>query len=224
VGVTGAVQVIDPLTNTVATNIPFPPPLSFSTVTGLAFHPSNRWVYITAGGTGAGPILVDRGARQVQKILNTPAEQSMSIAVTADGSRGFTANFNDGTITVLDTNGNSVTGSLSPGGFLRGAAAWQPLVPSIIPSACVTHNNDGTFTAKFSYDNPSFATLIVPVGPANFFSPGTTDRGQLTLFVPGGAKNALILVFDGSPLTWSVQTPLGLWGAATVSSSSKACQ
>jgi hypothetical protein len=47
---------------------------------------------------------------------------------------------------------------------------------------------------------------------------------QPPVFVPGGGKNNLVLVFDGSPLTWSVQTPLGLWGSVTVSSSSKACQ
>jgi YVTN family beta-propeller protein len=226
VGVTGAVQVIDPISKTVTATVPIPFPLNSGSVTGIAFHPSQRWVYLAQGGAagnGAGPIVVDRAARQIQKILGT-GEQSWDIAVTADGSRGFTAN-SDGTATVLDTNGNSVNGSINGTTAVFGGRVmtWQPLIPAIVPTVCVTHNNDGTYTANYGYGNSSVGALMVPIGPSNFFSPGAADRGQPTTFLSGAYKSSFSVVFDGAPLTWTVQAPFAVPAAITVSGASKNC-
>lgn len=225
VTVTGGAQVIDPMGNTVIAMVQLPSPLSFGGVSGIAFHPSNRWAYLTQGGAGGGPIgpiVVDRAAKQVQKVLQT-TKGSWNIAVTADGTRGIAPN-PDGTLTVLDTNGNSVNGSLTLADFIGLAVAWQPQVPAIRPSACVTHNNNGTYTAKFSYDDFADQAFTIPVGPSNSFSPGPADRGQVTVFHSGGDKNALTLTFDGAPLTWSVRAPFGMVGSVIVSAASKGCQ
>ncbi|HEV8147736.1 MAG TPA: hypothetical protein VGP79_15210 [Bryobacteraceae bacterium] len=225
---TGGAKVIDPVTNTVIATIQLPYPFSLGSVTEVTFHPSNRWAYFAQGGEagwGAGPIVIDRASKQVKDFLVT-MEQTFGIGVTADGSRGFTANIGNGngTATVLDTNGNSVIGSIPLGGFLLHALARQSPRPAIQPSACVKRNNDGTYTARFSYENSSDRELLLPVGPSNLFSPGPADRGQPTLFTPGGQNNAFSIVFDGSPVTWSVQTPFALTGSLTVSANSQGCQ
>ena len=226
--ITGAAKVIDPISKTVIATIQLPAPFSGGSVTGITFHPSNRWAYLAQGGAsgaGAGPIVVDRASKQIKNVLVT-TQQTFDIGVTADGSRGFTANLGNGagSATVLDTNGNSVIGSLPLGGFLFHALARQSPSPAIQPSACVKQNNDGTYIARFSYSNSSDRALLVPVGPGNLFSPGPADRGQPILFASGGQNNSFSIIFDGSPTTWSVQTPFALTGDLTVSASSQGCQ
>ena len=46
-------------------------------------------------------------------------------------------------------------------------------------------NDDGTFSFIFGYHNENWEEeLKIPVGEANFFSPGDADRGQPTHFLP----------------------------------------
>ncbi len=46
-------------------------------------------------------------------------------------------------------------------------------------------NDDGTFSFIFGYHNENWEEeLKIPVGEANFFSPGEADRGQPTHFLP----------------------------------------
>jgi len=221
IAITGGTQIIDPTTDAVIATIQLP---SLGSATGVAFHPSGQWVYLAGGwsGQGAGPIVIDRLGKQIQKILTT-GEQTWDVAVAADGSTGFTAN-SDGTITVLNTIGNSVNGSVTIGSVIRNVFAWQPTVPAIVLYGCVTTNHDGTYTASFSYNSSSGRTLFVPIGEDNSFSAVPADRGQPTAFLAGGSKNAFTVNFDGNPITWSVQTPLGLTSSVTLSSTSKDCK
>ena len=70
-------------------------------------------------------------------------------------------------------------------------------------------NNNGTFTAYFSYINTTLEALTAPIGDGpsgrNFFSPGAAGRGQPTRFLPGEHRGEYRLDFDGAPLEWVIQ-------------------
>jgi hypothetical protein len=72
-------------------------------------------------------------------------------------------------------------------------------------------NKDGTYVAYFSYTNTTAGALEAPLGDGasgrNFFSPGAASRGQPTIFVPGEHRGVYRLLFDGSPLVWTVKVP-----------------
>ncbi len=92
---------------------------------------------------------------------------------------------------------------------------------------CVYDNQDGTYTAYFGYNNLGRGDVEVSIGnlsgTRNEFSPGNPDRGQGTLFKSGRKKGVVHVVFDGSPLTWSVRAAGGALSQVTASSSSPEC-
>lgn len=78
------------------------------------------------------------------------------------------------------------------------------LLPTL---AGVDFNPDGTYTARFSYENPNAAERVIPIGAVNRFRyQGRTglDLGQPIRFPPGIATQAFTVVFDGSPLVWEL--------------------
>jgi hypothetical protein len=54
---------------------------------------------------------------------------------------------------------------------------------------CVTNHGD-TFDATFGYQNDDPATVTIPVGASNLFSPAPENRGQTTSFLPGDIPKA----------------------------------
>jgi hypothetical protein len=74
---------------------------------------------------------------------------------------------------------------------------------------CVTDNQNGTFTAKFGYENNNSVPVTIPVGDHNKFTPVPKDRGQTTVFQPGLVQNAFTVVFNGNTLTWHLTGPDG---------------
>ena len=68
--------------------------------------------------------------------------------------------------------------------------------------SCVANNGDGTYTARYGYENPNVFPVEIPVGSKNRFSPRPQDRGQITTFEPGTVENAFEVTFDGRYFTW----------------------
>ncbi len=78
------------------------------------------------------------------------------------------------------------------------AAGQTPLPPTYIPQTHFSrgqdvvpsfegwiHNTDGTFTMVFGYMNRNYEEeIVLPAGPDNQVSPGTSDQGQPTYFLP----------------------------------------
>jgi hypothetical protein len=92
---------------------------------------------------------------------------------------------------------------------------------------CVSNNQDGTFTAYFGYENLANRELVVvsnsSAGTVNEFSPGAPSRGQTTTFQTGRRRGAVLVTFDGSPLTWKVRALGGRVSTATASLASTPC-
>ena len=85
----------------------------------------------------------------------------------------------------------------------RSACAITPIVE------CVRQLGPGSYVARFDYRNEvTYASTLVPVGPANRFLPSPESRGQPTTFLAGlfsdSGKGAFEVPFDGRPLTWIV--------------------
>ncbi|MHB0965852.1 MAG: hypothetical protein ACYC36_05290 [Bellilinea sp.] len=68
---------------------------------------------------------------------------------------------------------------------------------------CVTDNGDGTYTARFGYDNPNPFVVVVRADRANSFQPPPVFRtGQPESFAPGRVVDWFGVLFDGTGLTW----------------------
>lgn len=65
-------------------------------------------------------------------------------------------------------------------------AAPSPVQPYV---SCYWPNSDGSITADIGYNNSSATTQTYPIGSLNFVSPAPQDRGQPTVFLPGGHDN-----------------------------------
>lgn len=93
---------------------------------------------------------------------------------------------------------------------------------------CVYDNQDGFYTAYFSYNNVKDSSIEIPTtsmgATRNELSPGNPSRGQVTVFKPGQNKGAFGVIFDGQPLTWSVRAQGGSLSQATASLNSPECQ
>lgn len=76
-------------------------------------------------------------------------------------------------------------------------------------------NEDGTYSFIFGYFNENWEQEIdVPVGDANFFSPGEADRGQPTHFLPRRNRFTFEVVvpedWGDRELVWEVTSPNGV--------------
>ncbi len=78
-----------------------------------------------------------------------------------------------------------------------------------------TANDDGSFTMLFGYMNENWEEeLDVPIGPNNFFSPGPTDQGQPTHFLPRRNRYVFKLRvpadFGNEEMVWTLITREGV--------------
>lgn len=62
------------------------------------------------------------------------------------------------------------------------------------------------YRAYWGYDNGNDTAITVPIGMSNSFSPGPQNRGQVETFAPGKHTGVFSTAFDGTLLTWSLQT------------------
>ncbi|MHB0965851.1 MAG: hypothetical protein ACYC36_05285 [Bellilinea sp.] len=68
---------------------------------------------------------------------------------------------------------------------------------------CVTDNEDGSYTARFGYNNPNPFVVVVRADRANSFQPPPVFRtGQPESFAPGRVVDWFGVLFDGTGLTW----------------------
>ncbi len=82
---------------------------------------------------------------------------------------------------------------------------------------CVNQKGPHQFEALFGYTSANLQPIEIPVGPSNTFAPGPPGQGQPVRFMPR-MVNPFAVVFDGTPLTWSLAG-----GCAVASSASPAC-
>ncbi|MGE0128251.1 MAG: putative Ig domain-containing protein [Blastocatellales bacterium] len=92
---------------------------------------------------------------------------------------------------------------------------------------CVQRNQNGSWTARFGYDNSTGAAAAIPVGSKNYFTPGSRNRGQATVFQPGRVNNAFSVTFSrsrGSNLAiWYLRGPDGVLRPVNVWTTSIGC-
>ena len=74
----------------------------------------------------------------------------------------------------------------------------QPFLHTVI------NNGDGTFDAVFGTLNTNATAQTISFGASNFFTPGPAFRGQPTIIAAGQTDSAVTVLFDGTPLTWSL--------------------
>jgi hypothetical protein len=83
---------------------------------------------------------------------------------------------------------------------------------STLNLACVNNKGSGHYEALFGYNNVTGNLASVPVGSRNQFSPAPAGQGQPEDFLPINVPGAFAVLFNGSPLTWT------LAGGSTVAS------
>jgi hypothetical protein len=92
---------------------------------------------------------------------------------------------------------------------------------------CVQRNQNGTYTARFGYDNSTGAAVTIPVGSSNYFTPGNQNRGQTTIFQPGSVTNAFSVTFtkgkNSNLAIWYLRGPDGVLRPVNVLTTSIGC-
>ena len=90
---------------------------------------------------------------------------------------------------------------------------------------CVETSEDFVYTAYFGYLNENNDTIDVPIGEANAFNRTEINQRQPTEFAPGRQRCDFSVVFDGSDLIWTLDSPDDEEGplTATASSAMLAC-
>ena len=111
---------------------------------------------------------------------------------------------------------NGANGSARDHRFVGCVPAPAPRVQPFVQ--CVETLSNGTRTAYFGYDNPGPASVSIPVGASNAFSPEPADRGQPEQFEPGRHENAFATGF-GDRVTWRLGA-----SSATADASSDRCE
>src|SRR5690242_3836645 len=80
----------------------------------------------------------------------------------------------------------------------------------VIPMVCAVHNSDGTFTARFGYDNHNSSVMSIPIGSKNHISPKPEDRGQPSQFKRDEVGDAFQVKFtEDQKITWTLTGPDG---------------
>jgi hypothetical protein len=92
---------------------------------------------------------------------------------------------------------------------------------------CVQRNANGSYTARFGYDNTTGAAVTIPVGANNYFTPGAQNRGQAPVFNPGRVTNAFSVTFNSSGSNlglWILKGPDGVTRPVNITTTSLGCQ
>jgi hypothetical protein len=94
----------------------------------------------------------------------------------------------------------------------------------VIPTVCAVHNSDGTFTARFGYDNHNSAVVSIPIGSKNHVSPSPENRGQPTQFKRDEVGDAFQVNFtEDQKITWTLTGPDGKARSVTASDGTQRC-
>jgi uncharacterized repeat protein (TIGR01451 family) len=83
---------------------------------------------------------------------------------------------------------------------------------------CVKKNSPTSYTAYFGYENKNVISVTLPIGWQNYFLPEPKDKGQPDTFGPGRQKFVFKVDFNGSPLSWIINSPDNRTYTATASS------
>jgi len=86
---------------------------------------------------------------------------------------------------------------------------------------CINHNEDGTYTARFGYNNENDNGIAtVNIGTNNVFSPSTVNGRQINKFSPGVHSLVFFVVFqeDELPGSWTLIAPNGKSTTLTITS------
>ncbi len=96
---------------------------------------------------------------------------------------------------------------------------------SVIPTLlCARHNEDGTFTALFGYQNNNPAPVEIPIGDNNHIRPAPEDRGQPVVFQPGEEDVAFKVIYrEDDRITWTLTGPDGSTHSVTASDGTRRC-
>jgi hypothetical protein len=111
----------------------------------------------------------------------------------------------------------------------EGTRSYTVTIPAtVVPILeCVQRNANGTYTARFGYNNSTGAAVTIPVGANNYFAPGNQNRGQTTVFQPGRVVNAFSVTFTkgkGSNLAvWFLRGPDNVLRPVNVLTTSIGC-
>lgn len=102
------------------------------------------------------------------------------------------------------------------------------IAPTVVPILeCVQRNSNGNYTAEFGYDNTMGATVTIPVGASNYFTPGHQNRGQVTVFQPGRVRNAFSVTFtvanNNNLAIWLLKGPDGLLRPVNITTAKLGC-
>lgn len=90
---------------------------------------------------------------------------------------------------------------------------------------CVTRNSNGTYTARFGYQNSNPFVVTIPVGNDNKFTPTPNQRGQVTTFQPGRVTNAFTVNFtSNTTLVWYLRGLDGRGRSVNASRTSTLCR
>ncbi|GAA3240886.1 endo-1,4-beta-xylanase [Dactylosporangium siamense] len=149
----------------------------------------------------------------------TPGERGARIGVDLAVDDDDTGGLRDGQLTAYGYEYNYLDlSAIGPVALtVRMATTSLPVTPL---AGCVSDDGAGRYTAHFGYDNPNDGRVELP---ANAFSPGTADRGQPRLFARGRHDDAVLVEFDGTPLTWTLGAAGGTPARATVDAASPRC-
>lgn len=88
---------------------------------------------------------------------------------------------------------------------------------------CVADNGNGTYTARFGYQNDNSVAVSIPAGVNNKFSPTPEDRGQTDIFMPGRRRDVFRVTFTGGNLVWSLKGSDNQNRTSTASPTSAPC-
>jgi hypothetical protein len=111
----------------------------------------------------------------------------------------------------------------------EGTRGYTVTIPAtVVPILeCVQRNANGTYTARFGYDNSTGAAVTIPVGSNNYFTPGNQNRGQTTVFQPGRVVNAFSVTFtkgkNNNLAVWFLSGPDGVLRPVSVLTTSIGC-
>jgi len=196
---------VDTETERIVTTIPVLPGSN-----NISIDSDGRFGYVSTGGNSAGGVLVlDLRSNMIVSTVVT-GDQFFGGAVSQDGDFVYGINFNFRELVIVDTKARQIVSSTSLGDFVSTHPATSLLPgPAIRPESCVVRRGENRYTAYFAYENTTGAARTIPVGADNSVSPGAPVQGQPDYFQKGRERNAFHLDFDGSPITWAVNSPSG---------------